>query len=103
MGNYALQQLSDTEGQAKTEMPRVPAKVLRDDPNMQKKEEKKLAKQNVPQRSSTTKKVALFNHLKQYDRNLKHLSELPSVDFFYLCVCVCACAHACCVFGPICQ
>ena len=64
----------------------MPAKVLRDDPNAQKKEEKKLAKQNVPQRSSTTKKVALFNHLKQYDRDLKHLSELPSVDFCSVCV-----------------
>ena len=69
----------------------MPAKVLRDDPNAQKKEEKKLAKQNVPQRSSTTKKVALFNHLKQYDRDLKHLSELPSVDFSSVCVCVCVC------------
>ena len=68
----------------------MPAKVLRDDPNAQKKEEKKLAKQNVPQRSSTTKKVALFNHLKQYDRDLKHLCELPSVDFCSVCVCVCA-------------
>ncbi|KAK7091967.1 translation initiation factor eIF2B subunit delta-like [Littorina saxatilis] len=64
------------QGPAKQEAPRVPAKVLRDDPNMEKKEGKKLAKQNVPQRSSATRRVALFNHLKQYDPDLKHLNEL---------------------------
>nr|KAG5710890.1 hypothetical protein BaRGS_027041 [Batillaria attramentaria] len=54
------------------------AKVLGDDPATQKREAKKLEKQQVPQRSSVTRKVPLFNHLKQYDR--EHLPYLRDPD-----------------------
>ncbi|XP_076437743.1 translation initiation factor eIF2B subunit delta-like [Babylonia areolata] len=61
--------------------PRVPAKVLGDDPSTQKKEDKKLAKQNVPQRASSSKKVAFFSHLRQYDPELKIISELQAWEY----------------------
>ncbi|KAL8607678.1 hypothetical protein ACOMHN_039352 [Nucella lapillus] len=64
--------------QGKAEPPRVPAKVLGDDPSTQKKVEKKLAKQNLPQRPTLGKKVAFFSHLRQNDPQLKIVSDLQT-------------------------
>lgn len=67
----------------KPEALRVPAKVLGDDPATQKREAKKLEKQQVPIRSSATRKVPFFNHLKQYDReNLPYLRDPDGLKAF---------------------
>ena len=42
--------------------------VQADDEKLQKKIAKKLAKENVPQRTLAQKKVGLFSHLHQYER-----------------------------------
>lgn len=47
---------------------RVLPTVQADDEKVQKKIAKKLAKENVPQRASVQKKVGLFSHLHQYER-----------------------------------
>ncbi|XP_019628473.1 PREDICTED: translation initiation factor eIF-2B subunit delta-like [Branchiostoma belcheri] len=64
----------------KKEAPRVRANVLVDDPNVQKKVAKRLETQRVPQRPVTQKKVGLFSHLHQYERETsltKNISFSP--------------------------
>lgn len=52
----------------KKEPKRVPDHLKADDAETQKKVAKKLEKQHIPQRTSTQRKVRLFNHLHQYER-----------------------------------
>ncbi|OWF51685.1 translation initiation factor eIF-2B subunit delta-like [Mizuhopecten yessoensis] len=52
----------------KKEPKRVPDHLKADDAEIQKKLAKKLEKQQIPQRTSTQRKVRLFNHLHQYER-----------------------------------
>ena len=47
-----------------------------DNAKLQKKTSKKLEKQQVPQRSEGQKKVALFAHLHQYERNLSITKDI---------------------------
>ena len=51
------------------EQPRVSSNVQMDSEKVQKKITKTLAKQNVPQRSSAQKKVQMFAHLHQYEKD----------------------------------
>ncbi|XP_025088992.1 translation initiation factor eIF-2B subunit delta-like isoform X3 [Pomacea canaliculata] len=62
---------ASTAPASKSDSLRVPAKVLGDDPATQKREAKKLEKQNVPQRLSVKRKDPHFSHLRQYERELK--------------------------------
>lgn len=55
-------------GVTKKEPKRVPDHLKADDADIQKKVAKKLEKQKIPQRTSTQRKVRLFNHLHQYER-----------------------------------
>ncbi|XP_050389370.1 translation initiation factor eIF-2B subunit delta [Patella vulgata] len=52
------------------ESKRVPDHVKADLPDTQKKVAKKLEKQQVPQRTSVQRKIKLFNHLQQYQREV---------------------------------
>ncbi|XP_077990058.1 translation initiation factor eIF2B subunit delta-like [Glandiceps talaboti] len=54
----------------KKEPPRVSANIQVDDPKVQKKIAKKLEKQQVPQRAAAQRKVGLFSHLHQYERQV---------------------------------
>lgn len=58
---------------------RVPTIVQADDEKLQKKIAKKLAKENVPQRTSVQKKVDLFSHLHQYERQQSLTREIKYV------------------------
>eukprot|EP00111_Clytia_hemisphaerica_P003410 TCONS_00009735-protein len=51
------------------EQPRVSSNVQMDSEKVQKKITKTLAKQNVPQRSAAQKKVQMFAHLHQYEKD----------------------------------
>jgi len=55
---------------------RVAYNVQMDDEKVQKKISKKLAKQQVPQRSVIQKKVNLFSHLHQYEKDLELTKEV---------------------------
>ena len=55
---------------------RVSSNIQMDSKKVQKKITKTLAKQNVPQRSSTQKKVQMFNHLHQYEKDLSLTKKL---------------------------
>lgn len=55
---------------------RVLSSVQADDEKLQKKIAKKLAKENVPQRMSVQKKVSLFSHLHQYERQQTLTKEI---------------------------
>ena len=55
---------------------RVLSSVQADDEKLQKKIAKKLAKENVPQRMSVQKKVGLFSHLHQYERQQALTKEI---------------------------
>ena len=50
--------------------------VQADDEKLQKKIAKKLAKENIPQRMSVQKKVGLFSHLHQYERQQSLTKEI---------------------------
>jgi len=56
---------------------RVPSNVQMDDEKVQKRISKNLAKQNVPQRSVQQKKVALFSHLHQYEKDPFLTKDIP--------------------------
>ena len=55
---------------------RVLSSVQADDEKLQKKIAKKLAKENVPQRMSVQRKVGLFSHLHQYERQQSLTKEI---------------------------
>jgi len=57
------------KGKSSNEGFRVAPNVQMDDEKVQKRLTKKLAKENVPQRSMTQKKVFLFTHLRQYEKD----------------------------------
>ncbi|XP_060084034.1 translation initiation factor eIF-2B subunit delta-like [Ylistrum balloti] len=63
-------------GVTKKEPKRVPDHLKADDAEIQKKVAKKLEKQQIPQRTSTQRKVRLFNHLHQYERQSSLTSSL---------------------------
>ena len=48
--------------------PRVPDNIKADIPDTQKRVAKKLEKQQIPQRTTAQRKIQLFNHLVQYER-----------------------------------
>ena len=48
--------------------PRVPDNIKADIPDTQKRMSKKLEKQQIPQRTTAQRKIQLFNHLVQYER-----------------------------------
>lgn len=52
------------------DQPRVSSNVQMDSKKVQKRITKNLAKQNVPQRSAAQKKVQMFSHLHQYEKDL---------------------------------
>jgi translation initiation factor eIF-2B subunit delta len=62
---------------AKDSKVRVSDKMQADDDRIVKRQSRKLEKQNVPRRQSTNqKKVSLFRHLVQYERNVKLTHQL---------------------------
>ncbi|KAJ8322255.1 hypothetical protein KUTeg_000726 [Tegillarca granosa] len=60
----------------KKEPVRVPDHLKADDAATQKKLTKKLVKQHIPQRTSAQRKVRLFNHLHQYEREVSLTQSL---------------------------
>ena len=52
----------------KIEPKRVPGHLMADDAQAQKRMAKKLEKQHIPQRTKVQRKVRLFEHLHQYER-----------------------------------
>ncbi|KAK3087547.1 hypothetical protein FSP39_007400 [Pinctada imbricata] len=61
----------------KNEPKRVPDSIKADDAETQKRVAKKLEKQHIPQRTSAQRKVRLFNHLHQYEREVSLTQSLP--------------------------
>ncbi|KAL4217604.1 Eukaryotic translation initiation factor 2B [Mactra antiquata] len=59
-----------TTAAQKKENVRVPDSVKADVPETQKRVAKKLEKQQIPKRTSAQRKVRLFNHLQQYEREI---------------------------------
>ena len=58
---------------------RVPDDIQADRVSVEKKMQKKLASQNLPQRPKAQRKVMLFSHLHQYERELSISKDLPVV------------------------
>ena len=58
---------------------RVPDYVKVDDDKLMKKVAKKLEKQQVPQRTVVQRKVAIFSHLHQYEREVSLTQEIGYV------------------------
>jgi len=59
---------------------RVPDDIQADRISVEKKMQKSLASQNLPQRPKATGKVMLFSHLHQYERELSISKDLPVVN-----------------------
>jgi len=66
--------------QKKPDASRVSYQVQMDDEKVQRKEAKKLAKQHVPIRSRGQKKVTLFSHLHQYEKDTSLTKEISFVS-----------------------
>ena len=67
------------------DQPRVSSNMQVDSEKVQKRITKNLAKQNVPQRSATQKKVQMFSHLHQYEKDLsltKNIRYCPHFIFY---------------------
>ncbi|XP_071503110.1 translation initiation factor eIF2B subunit delta-like [Diadema antillarum] len=64
------------EAHSKKDMYRVSDDIKLDDPNVQKRMAKKLERQQVPKRPESQKKVSLFSHLTQFERQVSLTSEL---------------------------
>ncbi|XP_053383233.1 translation initiation factor eIF-2B subunit delta-like [Mercenaria mercenaria] len=62
--------------QKKEQAVRVPDSVKADVPETQKRVAKKLEKQMIPKRTSAQRKVRLFNHLQQYEREVSLTQSL---------------------------
>lgn len=60
--------------------PRVPDNIKADLPDTQKKVAKKLEKQQIPQRTTAQRKIQLFNHLVQYEREALLTRQFSSID-----------------------
>ncbi|KAL5013428.1 hypothetical protein ScPMuIL_007698 [Solemya velum] len=68
---------AESEKTTKKEPVRVPPTMKADDAEMQKRVAKKLEKQQIPQRTVVQRKVRLFNHLHQYERELSLTQSVP--------------------------
>lgn len=60
--------------------PRVPDNIKADIPDTQKRVAKKLEKQQIPQRTTAQRKIQLFNHLVQYEREALLTRQFSSID-----------------------
>ncbi|XP_065063368.1 translation initiation factor eIF2B subunit delta-like isoform X1 [Rhopilema esculentum] len=80
--NQAKQKNQDGTGQNahKRQDSRVSYQIQMDDERVQKKEAKKLARQQVPIRSRVQKKVSLFSHLHQYEKDTSLTKEISSIS-----------------------
>ena len=74
--NKAKEEKSTANAQKKEQAVRVPDSVKADVPETQKKVAKKLEKQQIPKRTSAQRKVRLFNHLQQYEREVSLTQSL---------------------------
>lgn len=86
VGDNSQQRPKKTTSSTSTSVPRVSANVQMDNEKVKKKITKTLAKQNVPQRSTTEKKVQMFSHLYQYEKDIsltKSLRYYLKNEFFF--------------------
>ena len=80
--NLALKKQTSSSSIAKShDQPRISSNIQMDSEKVQKRITKNLAKQNVPQRSATQKKVQMFSHLHQYE---KDLSLTKNIRYIYV-------------------
>ena len=68
MAKAKLKEGGPATPQKKEAAPRVPDSIKADIPDTQKRVAKKLEKQQIPQRPTAQRKIQLFNHLVQYER-----------------------------------
>ncbi|XP_060556077.1 translation initiation factor eIF-2B subunit delta-like [Ruditapes philippinarum] len=74
--NKAKDEKTTAAAQKKEQAVRVPDNVKADVPETQKRVAKKLEKQQIPKRTSAQRKVRLFNHLQQYEREVSLTQSL---------------------------
>ena len=56
---------------------RVPDRLKADDEKASRKVAKKLEKQQIPKRTAAQRKVGLFGHLYQYEREVSLTKDIP--------------------------
>jgi len=75
----AAQKKAQDPKQTKDAKVRVPDEIKADDKKTEKKLNKVLKDQNIPQRTKVQRQVGLFSHLHQYERELSVTKNLPVV------------------------